>query len=264
MLDPEPSGTFERPVEEVPRALSSMTSDQVASQIASLDKPETPPVIESFPSGLVHLPGGFISKTGVVKTARVRELDGFAEEKLSRIDIDKNSAIWITELLFLGVELLGDEKPTREMLGDLLIGDRDALLLGIRQTTYGNTVEFKLTCTECGQESDIGVEIDKDVPVVEIEDPMVRTFDVPIKRGTATVQLLTGNIQEAYSENIEKKTQAEVTTIMLSRSVIKINGEPTFNNENAVRALSVVDRAALGEFIATHQPGPKYGEIRVP
>lgn len=223
------------------------------------------PVIDPSPVTTVELPGGWISPAGVlVKTAEVKELNGFAEERLSRLDMNKNVASYVTELLLLGVVHIGDETPTRDLMKNLLIGDRDFLVLAIRQATYGNDVEFKLNCTACGEESDIRVEIDKDVEVVSMEDPLTRVFDVELRNGAAKVTLLTGVAQEAFSENIGKKTQAEINTTMLSKSVVEINGVPVRGKDNPVRALSAADRATITDFIADHQPGPQFKEIPVP
>lgn len=222
--------------------------------------------MEPSPNGTIDLPGGLILSTGeLITTARVRELIGYDEERLSRLDMNKNPAVWVTELLVLAVEEIGTEgKPTKETIRSLLIGDREALVLGIRQTTYGNNVEFKLTCTVCGMESDIAVELDKDVPITEMEDRRARVFDVPLKHGYAKIGLLTGAAQEAFSESIERKTRAEINSIVLAKSVIEINGVQTFGGDDPVRALSSADRTTLVDFIQEHQPGPQLKEIPVP
>ena len=247
---------------EMPGESPSM--DQAADLLRKATAISTPE-IEPAPVVTTELPGGWISPAGVlVKTAEVKELNGFAEERLSRLDMGKNVASYVTELLLLGVVRIGDEVPTRDLLKNLLIGDRDALVLAIRQATYGNDVEFKLDCTACGEESDIRVEIDKDVEVTFMEDPLVRVFDVELRNGAAKVTLLTGVAQEAFSENIGKKTQAEINTTMLAKSVVEINGVPVRGKDNPVRALSAADRSTLTEFIADHQPGPQFKEIPVP
>lgn len=239
-------------------------NDQVNAALAMASNPGAPPEMDDNRFTEVDLPAGWISPTGLlIKTAQVRELNGFDEERLARIDMQKNVATYVTELLLLGVERLGDDKPSKEVLQSLLIGDRDALVLGIRRATYGDDVEFKLNCSVCGNESAVTIELDKDIPVVELDDPLTRMFTVVLKNGEAKVQLITGLAQERFSEDMGKKTQAETNTIMLSRSVVEINGMQVRNGEDPVRALSSGDRAKILDFLGEHQPGPQMNEIPV-
>lgn len=240
------------------------TTTQVSAALASASSPGLPPELDDNHFSEVDLPAGWISPTGLlIKKAQVRELTGYDEERLARLDMQKNVASYVTELLVLGVERLGDDKPSKEVLQSLLIGDRDALVLGIRRATYGDDVEFKLNCSVCGKESAVTIELDKDIPVTELEDPLNRIFIVPLKHGEAKVQLLNGLAQERFSEDMGKKTQAETNTIMLSRSVVEINGVQVRNGEDPVRALSSGDRSKILEFLGEHQPGPQMNEIPV-
>ena len=223
-----------------------------------------PPTIARAGEAWVDLPGGLITPEGLlVRRALVRELNGYDEERLSRIDMDKNVAAYVTEMLCMAIDDLGGGKPTKETVRSLLIGDRDALVLGIRAATYGNDVEFKLSCSKCGNDSEVVVEIDKDIEITRMDDPLNRQFTVPLRRGEAKVTLLTGVAQEAFSADIGRRTQAEINTIMLAKSVISIDDVPVQQREEDVRRLSAADRDTLTDFIAEHQPGPQFKEIEV-
>jgi hypothetical protein len=250
---------------EPPSEMSPPSMDQATALLGKALETEVP-LIEEVTVSTVELPAGYISSDGVLhQTAEVRELNGYAEEKLSRLSAENNTASYVTELLLAGVVRIGDENTTREMLKSLLIGDRDALVIAIRQVTYGNNLEFKLTCTSCKEASDVVIELDKDIEVRPLEDPMQRVFTVELRNGrTAKVGLLNGVAQEAFTKNFDKKTTAEINTAMLAKSVIEVNGLPVRGNEDTVRALSTADRTTLIEFIANNQPGPQFKEIEVP
>ena len=237
---------------------SNMSTANVGQAISKATS-APPPVMPDTTDVMVDLPAGWMTHEGLlVSSARCRELNGYDEEKLSRVDPSKNVAVYVTELLFLGVDDLGGQKPTKDVLRSLLIGDRDALMLGIRQATYGNEVEFKLTCTVCDNDSLIKVMLDEDVPVTKLEDPHVRDFEVPLRNNRhATVRLLTGEAQEAVSEDNSKKTTAEITTVMLAKSVVAINGKPVMGRTEDVLMLSAADRQAITDFVVEHQPGPQ-------
>jgi hypothetical protein len=220
--------------------------------------------MEEPPLGKVILPAGLIRSDGyLVREAYVRELNGFDEEKLARLSMGDNPAVYITEMLSLAVERLDDEQPDKKVLRTLLIGDRDALWIGIRKATYGPEVEYKLKCIQCDAESAVTIDLDVDVPIRELEDPLKRVFTVELRHSVAEVGLLNGFAQEKYSANLSKKTQAEIDTIMLANSVRAINGIPV-GGENDARRLSAADRQTLMDFIVEHQPGPDLGkEIEV-
>ena len=235
------------------------TEGDVSAALASVAS--EPPTMPESPQTVIELPGGWMSPSGVlVKKATVRELNGYDEERLSRIDLTKNFATFVTELVTMGTEDLGGEKPTKEIVKDLLVGDRDALVIGIRQATYGNEVEFKIHCETCGNDSAVGVELDKDVETVFLDDPTQREYTVPLRNGEAKVCILNGRTQEAFAENLLRKTQAEINTIVLAHCVISINGVPVNGREEDVKRLSAADRATLADFMADHQPGPNLSE----
>ena len=251
---------FLPPLAPPPVPLADLTTDQVANQVAQASGPTDLPKLEEAPSGIVYLPGGLVREDGeLVTVAVVRELNGFDEERLSRLLAADNPAVYVTEMLSLAVEDLGGVKPSKEELRSLLIGDRDALWLGIRIATYGPEVEYTLICSECDEKSIITVDLNEDIPTKTLDDPRKREYEVELRNGVAKVKLLDGVAQEKYSTNLGKKTQAEINTIMLANSVLSINGLPTKGKEDAVRALSSQDRGTIMDFIVGTQPGPQLG-----
>jgi hypothetical protein len=220
------------------------------------------PVLENARNSVYTLPCGMLTgnpEQPIFIEARVRELTGFDEEKLSRINMSENTATYTTELLLAGVEAIGPSKPSRDEIRGLLIGDRDALVLAIRRVTYGDLIDFNLDCDACNSKSAIEIDLTTDVETKPMVDPLNRTFELDISRGKVKISLLTGFSQEAFSDNISKKvrTQAELNTLMLAKSVTEINGVPTYGDEDSVRALTSGDRAKILDFVADIQPGPQ-------
>jgi hypothetical protein len=227
--------------------------------IVSRATAEPIPTMASARQAIYTLPCGMVVGDQIFTEASVRELTGFDEEALARINMNENTATYTTALLEAGVERIGDVKPTREDLRGLLIGDRDALVLAIRRATYGDEIDFTLDCDACDSKSSVIIDLTEDVEMVEMKDARERTFEVPISSGSVQVALLTGHSQEAFSDGIGKKvkTQAEINTLMLAKSVTEINGVRTYGDENSVRALTSGDRAKILDFVADIQPGPQ-------
>ena len=248
-----------------PTAGAGKSPAQVEAEMAAALAGTGPPVpeLDEGPSGTVYLPGGWLRPDGeLVMTAQVRELNGFDEERLSRLLLADNPAVYVTEMLSMSVEDLGGQKPSKDDIRSLLLGDRDQLWLWTRIVTYGPDVEYKLTCTECDTdgkptESLVSIDLETDIPVKKLDDPNKQEYTVELRRGEATLRLLNGFAQEKFSVGINKKTQAEVNTNMLANSVTSINGTPTQGREDAVRRLSSKDRATLLDFMVETQPGPQ-------
>ena len=84
---------------------------------------------------IVELPGGYLNAAGeVIKFAEVRELNGKDEEAISKTN---NMAKALLIILQRGTVTIGDEEATDKVLDSLLVGDRDALLLGILKAKIG-------------------------------------------------------------------------------------------------------------------------------
>jgi len=231
------------------------------------------PVISPPADNIVPLPGGLVrSKYGeqpvlLAREAEVRELNGADEEAIYKVR--RNPYRLISTLLTNGTVMLGDHHPNADMLKNLLIGDRDAIILGIRRATFGDEVELgEFICPGCEENlGDLKVTLD-DIPVKTLDDPLADTqFKVDLwKGGHAKVRLPNGHDQEAVAA-LDLANESEVNTMMLSRCVLSITKADgtenvTANNAAAVNALGVKDRKAILAQINDRQPGPRYDEVK--
>jgi hypothetical protein len=262
----------------------SLTASQVAEWKNPVDNPQqanaeiaavlsetaTLPVIDFPANDTVTLPGGLVRKDGLITTAQVKELTGEDEETLARASQAMNPFIFLDRLLRCGVVKVGSEPSaeTEKLVSQMLIGDREALILGIRKATYGDKLEVEgWICTNCGVKSDLEMELD-DIPVVKMTDPVNEiNFKVPMRKGGfAHVRLATGADQLATFEQAEL-TQAQKETVLLSRCISTITtpegrelsmaGFPSL-----AREMSVPDRHAVLKELRDRQPGPKYDQVK--
>lgn len=253
-------------------APKSAAEDPAAAKAAVATILEDPaakaPDISFPPDEYVTLPGGLHRGGTVIKHAIVRELTGADEEALAKSSQAVNPFHFVNTLLERGTVRIGDEdeKETRKLLRELLIGDRDALILGIRRATYGNEIELKdWVCPACGDMSDLAVTL-HDIPAREIETTQ-DTFDVPLRKGgKATVRLAIGEDQLTIYENL-KLSQPERDTMLLSRCVLSIAGRDGGSRAMAgfsslARDLSIPDRKAILRELVDRQPGPRFNEIK--
>ena len=209
----------------------------------------------------VTLPGGFISPTGeVITEAEVRELTGRDEEAIARASSIGKA---ILTILQRGTVRIGQAKATEEVLDNLLSGDRDMLLLGIFKATFGPVAHIPTVCYTCNEEKIVDVEIDTDVKVKTLEDPINdRVFRVQGKNAEYLVQLPTGITQKELYINTDK-TSAELNSILLGKTVTKIGNSPVLT-PNQTQNIGLVDRQKIVEEINKRVPGPQFETLTLP
>lgn len=241
------------------------TSDPAAVQRAldelnNLTEPETKVETVAPSKSEVTLPGGFITREGsLVKYGEVRELNGLDEEAIA-----KAGSIGRALMLMLqrGVVSLGLEKATREDLDNLLSGDRDALLVGIRRLTFGDILGFSFKCPSCQEELEVALDLNKDIPYSTLANPMEDRHFIYTspKVGDISVSLPTGTTQKKLLENTDK-TVAELNTILLTGCINSVGGSPSLGSATVLR-LGMADREAIVAEIIKRSPGPRLGEVK--
>jgi hypothetical protein len=255
---------FVNPADD-PNALAKAS----AALASTVREPEPEPPSDT----LVQLPGGLVRGPNVIKTAEVRELTGEHEEALARAARAQPGSVvhFLNTLLECGTVRFGAEDPsqTTSLLRDTLVGDRDALLIGIRRATYGDDIELEdWQCPECKNRADLTIPL-ADIPVHKLAHPDKQiTFDVPLRRGrTAEVRLANGADQTAVFA-IGEQTVAERDSILLGRCLLAIRDKDgtrhiTTGTEGAIaRKLALPDRHAVLRELTERQPGPKFNEVK--
>jgi hypothetical protein len=113
------------------------------------------------------LPGGYADDSGVIHLeAEVIPLTGQEEELLSNAE-KAVTAVLVTQILSRCVARIGDIAPvTEEIARSLLVGDRQYLLLKLREATFGDIVQSTVNCpwSDCGEKVDIDFSLEN-VPV---------------------------------------------------------------------------------------------------
>lgn len=230
------------------------------------------PVADPPPEDVVTLPGGLMHKGRLIKHVTVRELNGEDEERLARALRHPNDYHFMDVLLRCGVERLADLGPddSQEALGDLLAGDRDEIILGIRAATYGDEVEvFDWICPECGEKTDrLAFSLKDDVKRVKLKDPAGESvFEVSLRRGArAKLRLATGSVQLAVYE-ADGLSAPQRNDVMLSKCVETYTDRHGTQhlvpgNPGMVRLIPAADRQKILRELAQRQPGPRYNDVR--
>lgn len=235
-------------------------ANQLLAEVMAEPVQEETAQITSPADTTVTLPGGYVAFTGEVhRTAEVRELTGRDEEIIAKAG---GSSRIFSAILTRGTVSIGEMPAEERLLDNLLIGDREAILLGIYKATFGPTATVNSWCTGCSTTKEIELNIDADIKTKVLVDPVNdRGFTLKGKKNNYTVMLPTGATEKALAVD-PTKNYAEKVTILLESTVVEINGSPVVS-KSQVQNLGLVDRNKIAEEIAKRNPGPIFEDIKM-
>lgn len=243
--------------------------EKLVQKAMSASEPEADPPSQT----LVQLPGGLVRGDHLITTAEVKELTGVDEEALVRAALTKpnNVTHFMNVLLEQGVVRFSGQEPkdTKRLLKSALIGDRDALIYGIRRATYGNDIDIeRWQCPKCGEHSDLNIPLD-DIPVRKLENPNEQTIEVELKGNRkAKVRMLNGEDQLVIFEN-PNLNSAERLTLTLQRCLVSLTeADGTVKTTVGLsgtyaRSLSVPDRHKIERAMYEEKPGPQSDDLKI-
>lgn len=238
---------------------AQLNNDLIETVLEAADKIEDKIVSITPPSDtLVDLPAGYITPDGgVSKTAEVRELNGRDEEAVGKAGGISKA---FSTILNRATVSIGGVPATEEMLNSLLLGDRDAIMLGIYKATFGHEVELPGLCGGCGEIKTVQIDLNRDVETKILADPIEdRVFTVRGRNKEFLVSLPNGALQKELA-NANDKTAGERNTILLHHTVLEIDGTPVLGKQQ-LQALGIMDRNLIADEIASRLPGPQFEDM---
>lgn len=210
--------------------------------------------------GTVHLPGGYVTADGEVhRTAQVRELNGRDEEAVAKASTGGKA---LSTILSRATVSIGDIPVTEKMLDEVLSADKDALLLGIYQVTFGNTAELGAYCIGCQDVKNVEIDTRSDIQTKILVDAIEdRTFNVQGRSKEYAVTLPTGKAAKGLVDASDK-TLAELNTLLLEYCVTAIDGKPVLGKFQ-IQEISVSDRRKILKELIERNPGPQFEDVTV-
>lgn len=149
---------------------------------------------------------------------------------------------------------------------DLLIGDRNALMVAIRITMYGPDYDAEVECNACNNKGsrpfDLGSLPIKRLTIAPVSEGMnLFEFVLPHCKKTVKFKFLTGRDEEEISSTAERQkklnlsTDNSVTTSLLY-SIVSVDGvEDRAKIAGFVRMMPARDSLALRNYMRENEPG---------
>jgi predicted RNA-binding Zn-ribbon protein involved in translation (DUF1610 family) len=151
-------------------------------------------------------------------------------------------------------------------IDDLVIGDKNALVIAARITGYGADYETKVMCPACGEHTKSSFDLDAVKPIEieippEVDKTSNGTFVIVAPRINTPVELklLTGSDEKKLAKSVafkkKKKLPESAVTDQLRLSIVSVNGERDPNLINLfVSALPASDARYLRELYIKIMP----------
>lgn len=230
----------------------------VADKVKSTFGLDIPTEIVPLPSnGMVYGPGHPFEK---VDTVEIKAMTAREEDILTNKALLKKGTV-LSELI-KSCLINKAVNPT-----ELLVGDRNALMVAIRITGYGHEYEGELTCNECDFKFTHKFNL-AELPIrklkIEPVTPGVNAFDflLPFSKKRVQFKFLTGQDEEQITMTAEKQKKlglssadAVVTTNLL-HSVLSVEGVVDRSQiASFIRMMPARDSLAIRNYIKDNEPG---------
>jgi hypothetical protein len=151
-------------------------------------------------------------------------------------------------------------------VSDLLLGDRNALMVAVRITGYGPDYTAEIQCAECEVKSQQTFNL-TELPIKRLEvDPVIEgtnlfEFVLPHTKKKVHFKFTTGKDEEEQTVLQEKQKKLglggdSAITTSLHQSIVSIDGvEDRFKISNFIKMMPARDSLALRNYVKETEPG---------
>jgi len=195
-------------------------------------------------STAVTLPGGLVRDGRLVRAAVFRELTGRLEQRLAA-PADHPPAVRVSELLVAALARIGSELPTRALIEELSVGDRQFLMLALALQFDAGPQWRQLRCVHCEALSDVGYEL-SELPMSSA-GAGYPCSDVQVADQCLRVRVPNGADEIAIAGLDVRRARARLAT----RCVIAVDGVPRMPDEPLAISAEQIDAidAALDDLM---------------
>lgn len=225
-------------------------------------KPLSPPTGFDVPFDVVELPskGKLYKGTSLEdkETIEVHYLTAKEEDILTSPNLIQSGKI----LDVLVKSVLKDRTIVAE---DLLLGDRNTILVWLRSTGYGENYPIEISCQTCGHgfvnEFDLS-SLDMNYLSVDPDEDGTFTTTLPVRKNEVKFKLLTARDEAKILRKVEdmkklsKSPVNSTATVRMKQSIVEVDGNSDpMNISRFVETMPVKDSKAFRSEVEKIEPG---------
>lgn len=210
------------------------------------------------PFDVIELPSKGLLYPGRQSTVKVEYLTASDENILTSPNLLKSGKV-------LDVLLERKVKDSPVPFSDLLLGDRNAIMVWLRATGYGHMYPVRLVDPATVEEFDYEVDLntlETTSLVVEPNENNEFSFDLPVSKKTIKFRLLTVGDERQIVEKTEKRKRttksliSNTLTYRLERQITEVDGnrDPAFISR-FIQVLPAMDSLKFREYADEIEPG---------
>lgn len=218
---------------------------------------QTEPTFE-IPYDVIELPSEGKLYVGNKSTVKVEYLTATDENILTSPNLLQSGKV-------LEYLLKNKVKDTDIKVDDLLVGDRNAIMIFLRATGYGEMYPVRLTDPQTGEEFETEINLSELKTKKLGANPDERgefTFTLPRTKKDIKFKLLTASDEEAILKAVEKRTKitgSKVSTTLtyrLERQITEIDGQRDKNYiSKFISVMPAYDSLKFREYAEEIEPG---------
>ena len=186
----------------------------------------------------VDLPGGLVLDDGRrLGQVGLRRLSGREEDWLARHRSVSNAEA-VSEMLAACMTHVGLELTSRQIARELLVGDRDFLMIQLRRLTLGDQIAAVYTCPECASKMDVSLDL-ADAPV-DFSPQLQSVYELQLPGGRIVRFRLPNG---ADQESVAAISGNDAVNALLHRCVVA-SGDVPLNEDDRQRISDEMERIA--------------------
>ena len=223
-------------------------------ETAAVTAVNTETTFGAISQGTVELPCGYVDDAGVVHDqAHLRELTGEEEDILATPKMSGSEKM--TRIISNCLLKLGDlDKPGRDVVRKLTIGDRAVLLLAMRSVSLGAVYPFRVKCPSCSAGFHTGVRLDK-LEVTIMGDKKLRSHELTLPSGRrATLKVMTGEDELELEKKKAQFKRSDALSMAVMSRVAKLDGKDKVSVRD-MKSMTFRDRQAVRNWFTKVEGG---------
>lgn len=210
----------------------------------------------NLPHDVVPLPSGGLYYPSKKKSVKVGYLTAADENIL--LNFDPNKTIKETIVLPLLRSKLYEPDLRPE---ELLDGDIEAILIFLRNTSFGSNYNLALTDPKSQKKFDATIELDElNIKQPEVTPDSDGTFTISLPKSKATVKVKLLNLRDALEiekivDSYPQGRVAPLITLRLNKQIVELNGSQDRNQiSKFIEAMPIMDSKYIRNFLLKNEP----------